>query len=93
MGERGFSEADIYLAMSIGQKIHASETLYYFLGKRDLATFGNLAERLEGLTLVFSKDGQTLLTVYRNRKWTQKIRHKKRKRRGTVKASAGKMVM
>ncbi|GAB4343018.1 MAG: hypothetical protein Kow0037_30840 [Calditrichia bacterium] len=85
MAERGFSEADVYLAMSVGQKIHARETLYYFLGKRDLSTFGNLAERLEGLTVVFNKTGDTVLTVYRNRKWTKKIRHKKWKRRGTEK--------
>ncbi|GAB4380748.1 MAG: hypothetical protein Kow0042_31000 [Calditrichia bacterium] len=79
MAQRGFSKADVYLALMVGQKIYAQDTLYYFLGKRQLATFGNLSERLEGLTLVIDPGSNTLLTVYRNRNWTKKIRHKKTK--------------
>ncbi|RMG32109.1 MAG: hypothetical protein D6732_13790, partial [Methanobacteriota archaeon] len=68
MAQRGFRMADIYLALERGQHIYARETLFVFLGRRQLADMGNLAERLEGLTLVIDPRSNTLLTVYRNRK-------------------------
>ena len=76
MNERGFRRSDVFLALAIGKKIYAEGTLFVFLGKRHLAEFGNLAERLEGLTLVIEPKTNTLLTVYRNRRQPEKIRHK-----------------
>lgn len=81
MKERGFRRADIYLALAIGKRIYAEGTLYIFLGKRHLAEFGNLAERLEGLTLVIEPKTGTLLTVFRNRQWLAQIRYKERRYR------------
>ncbi len=81
MNERGFSRADIFLALAIGKRIYAEGTLYIFLGKRRLAEFGNLAERLEGLTLVIAPKSGTLITLFRNRRWLMKIRYKERRYR------------
>ncbi len=80
MAQRGFKMAHIYLALERGQKIYAQETLFIFLGRRHLADMGNLAERLEGLTLVIDPKTRTLLTVFRNRRFTRKIRFQRRPR-------------
>jgi hypothetical protein len=79
MNERGFRRTDIFLALAIGKKIYAEGTLFVFLGKRHLAEFGNLTERLEGLTLVIEPNTNTLLTVFRNRQWLEKIHYKQRR--------------
>ncbi|MCK6619813.1 MAG: DUF4258 domain-containing protein [Calditrichaceae bacterium] len=86
MSQRGFHRTDVFLALAIGKKIYAEGTLFVFLGKRCLTGFGNLAERLEGLTLVMEPKTNTLLTVYRNRRRPENIRHKERRfRRFTMK--------
>ncbi|RMG33537.1 MAG: DUF4258 domain-containing protein [Methanobacteriota archaeon] len=79
MAQRGFKLADIYLALERGQYIYAHETLFVFLGRRQLMTMGNLCERLEGLTLVIDPKTNVILTVYRNRKRLKNIRHKQRR--------------
>ncbi len=79
MNERGFTRADILLALALGKKVYADKSLYVFLGKRHLSEFGNLAEKLEGLTLVIDPKSRALLTVYRNRRWLEKIRYKQRR--------------
>lgn len=79
MNERGFRRTDIFLALAVGKKFYAEGTLFVFLGKRHLAEFGNLAERLEGLTLVIEPKTNTLLTVYRNRRRPENIRYKERR--------------
>jgi len=77
MRQRGFSLADVYLALDRGIELYAQNSLYYFLGRRHLADLGNLRESLEGLTLVFDPKSLTLLTCFRNRRFLKKIRHKK----------------
>jgi hypothetical protein len=77
MNDRGFTRQDVMLALAIGKKFYARDTLFVFLGRRALKDFGNLVERLEGLTLVMDPKTNTLLTVYRNRKLTRRIRHKR----------------
>ncbi len=81
MAQRGFRMADIYLALERGQYIYALDTLYVFLGRRQLANLGNLCERLEGLTLVIDPKTNVVLTVYRNRRKLRKIRYKERRYR------------
>ncbi|RMG65554.1 MAG: DUF4258 domain-containing protein [Calditrichaeota bacterium] len=80
MHQRGIKMADVQLALARGQRIYARDTLFVFLGRRQLIDLGNLAERLEGLTLVIDPKTKTLLTVFRNRRFTRKIRYKPRHR-------------
>lgn len=79
MAQRGFRRADVYLALERGQYIYAHETLFVFLGRRQLAELGNLAERLEGFTLVLDPRTNAVLTCYRNRKLTKRIRYRPRR--------------
>jgi len=67
----------VELALRFGQKIWAKDTLYYFVGKRQAKRFGKLAEKLEGLVVVIESRTREMKTVYRNRRWTKKIRYKK----------------
>ena len=66
----------VELALQYGQKIWAKNSLYFFMGKRQAQRFGKLAEKLEGLVVVIESRTRVMKTVFRNRKWTKKIRHK-----------------
>lgn len=79
MNQRGINMNAVRLALAIGKRIFARDTLFVFLGKRALKDFGNLAETHEGITLVIDPKSNTLLTVFRNRQMTRKIRHKKQR--------------
>lgn len=81
MNQRSITTEMVELALEIGRRIYARDTMYVFVGKRCLTDMHAEAERLEGLTLVLSPKTHELITCFRNRQWTKKIRHKKYKRR------------
>ncbi len=76
MNQRGITAEMVELALQYGQKIWAKNSLYFFMGKRQAQRFGKLAEKLEGLVVVIESRTRVMKTVFRNRKWTKKIRHK-----------------
>ncbi len=76
MNQRGITTEMVELALQYGQKIWAKNSLYFFMGKRQAQRFGKLAEKLEGLVVVIESRTRVMKTVFRNRKWTKKIRHK-----------------
>ena len=76
MSQRGITTEMVELALQYGQKIWAKNSLYFFMGKRQAKRFGKLAEKLEGLVVVIESRTRVMKTVFRNRKWTKKIRHK-----------------
>lgn len=77
MNQRGITREMLELALEFGQHIWAKDTLYVFMGKRQAKQFGKRAEKLEGITVVIESKTMKLKTIYRNRSWTKKIRHKK----------------
>jgi len=80
MGMRGFSSADISLALAYGRKIHVRGAAIYAVGRKEIsqcAEFGIDLSDLEGLQVVCANDG-TVMTVYRNRDF-RKLRPKSRR--------------
>ncbi len=67
----------IQLALDCGRKIYAKDSLYLFLGKRELAGMGRISEKLNGITLVLNPRTHELITCFRNPEFLKKIRHKK----------------
>ena len=77
MNQRGITAEMVELVLRYGEKIWAKDSLYFFMGKRHAQRFGKLAEKLEGLVVVIESRTKQMKTVFRNRRWTKKIRHKK----------------
>ena len=80
MNQRHIPEKMIYAARWFGQRVYAQNSLYFFLGKRALKKMQKEfkpknPEKWEGLTLVCDPKTETLITVFKNRKWLKKIRY------------------
>lgn len=68
MAQRNVSFEDIVFVLDHGRKMHKAGAVFYFLRKCDIPQgwqreFG----RLEGTTVVLSRETATIITVYRNR--------------------------
>jgi|Deesub1362B_J571_1020462.scaffolds.fasta_scaffold02479_2 hypothetical protein len=77
MYQRGMNWEIVELVLQYGKKIWAKDSLYFFMGRREAARFGKLAEKLEGIVVVVESKTRVLKTIFRNRKWPSKIRYKK----------------
>ena len=66
----------VELVLQYGQKIWGKNSLYYFMGKRQAKRFGKMAEKLEGIVVVVESRSKQIVTVFKNRRWTKKIRYK-----------------
>lgn len=69
--QRGLSVEDIEYVFLFGSRYHKGGALIYYLRRRDIPLpdlSRAWATRLIGTALVFSKDGSTLITVWRNRR-------------------------
>ncbi len=67
----------VQLALRYGERIWAKDSLYFFMGKRHTRKLGRMAEKLEGLVVVIESRTREVKTVFKNRRWTKKIKHKK----------------
>jgi len=77
MNQRGITMEMVQLAIRYGQRIWAKDSLYFFLGRRQVRKLGKMADQLEGLTVVIESKTRKMKTVFKNRRWTKKIRYKK----------------
>jgi len=80
MDQRAISETMILAARYFGDKIYAHNTLYYFLGKRALKRLMKVfmpdnPDKWEGVTLVCDPKTGIVITAFKNKKWTKKIRY------------------
>lgn len=78
MAQRNISLEDVLFVLDHGQKLYRAGALFFYLRKCDIPQkarrqFG----RLEGTTVVLSREAPLVLTVYRNRQ--SGLRHVKRK--------------
>ena len=80
-GQRNVSARDVTLVMDLGDKIHNGDAIFYFLGKRNIPneykSYDSIS-KLEGTTLVISKDGTCLITLYKNKKGLRNLRKKRK---------------
>ncbi len=80
MNMRHIPETMIYAARWFGRKIYARNSLYFFLGKREIKKMlkeftPERPHQWEGLTLVCDPRTETVITVFKNKNWLKKIRH------------------
>ncbi len=83
MDQRGISEGAVELALQFGRKIHARRTLYHVIGRKEIQKLGEQHPELKGLDgvqVLTSVDGESVITVYRNHD-LRLIRPNKRKHR------------
>lgn len=80
MNQRSIPRWWVDLALQFGQRIYAQNSLFVFVGKRQVRKMQQLGyyglDKLEGLTLVLDPKTKTMLTCFKNRQFTRKIRHK-----------------
>jgi hypothetical protein len=84
--QRNLSVEDVQFVWEYGRRYHNAGALHVFLGRRDLPVDKALYQRfarLEGTTLVLGGAfaEPVLITVYRNRRGTKKLRSKDKYRR------------
>jgi hypothetical protein len=77
---RDLTVVDLEYVLWFGRRYYCAGVLHVFMGSRDFPAqdkrIPGLA-RLEGTTIVLDpEDGETVITVYRNRKASGKIRRK-----------------
>jgi hypothetical protein len=80
LAQRCLSPGDVAYVVQHGKRIHCAGAVHYFLGKHHIPESDRRDSKLrnlEGTTvLVSSKNGATVITVYRNRRATKSIRRK-----------------
>ncbi len=80
MGQRNIPRWQVDLALSYGKRIYAHKSLFVFLGRRHIERMRRdgytRIDKLEGLTLVLDPKTKALITCFKNRSFTRKIRHK-----------------
>jgi hypothetical protein len=76
--QRRISMADIDLVMNYGTRVHNGGALFCFMRKRDISgdLQPGLGGRLEGLTVVLDPAGESVITVYRNKRGLREIKRK-----------------
>lgn len=68
MAQRNVSEKDICFVLEHGKKMHWAGAIFFFLRRCDFPKGTHKRHgRLEGTTVVISRDTYQILTVYRNR--------------------------
>ena len=80
MSSRGLDKPDIQYVVTHGARYITAGAIHVFLGKKDIPKADlrlDRFRRLEGTTVLLdSRDGKTVITVYRNRKARKKDRCK-----------------
>jgi hypothetical protein len=80
MNDRGISQTMVDLALVYGQRFYASNSLYVFVGARQVNRMRQagykVSDKMNGLTLVLNPASEDLITCFKNRTWLKKIRYK-----------------
>lgn len=80
IARRGLTPVQVAYVLTYGQRLHRAGVLICFLRQRDIPIWDRAnpeAARLEGVAVVLSKDGGTVITVWRNaRRGLKNIRRK-----------------
>lgn len=80
MSQRNLSFEDLLIALQFGQKHHRSNSIFFFLGKNNLPKGAEKNfEKLIGTTVLVIKN--SIVTVYRNRRASSKIRRKAKRQK------------
>jgi hypothetical protein len=80
--QRSLSVVDIDYVLTYGQYFRRAGAEFYYLRRRDILEWELASElsRLAGTAIILSKDGQTLITTWRNRRTGLKNIRRKRDR-------------
>lgn len=76
ISQRNIRTEDIAFVMRFGRHLHNGGALFVFLGQRNIPDECKADDRLaklEGTTLVMSKDGSSLITAYKNKRGLKKV--------------------
>lgn len=78
--QRAISDTMILAVRSFGDKIYAKNSLYFFMSKRALKRMMKVflpdnPDKWEGLTLVCDPKTETVITVFKNKRWLKKIKY------------------
>jgi len=71
IAQRNLSNTDIEYVVANGQRFHRAGALIYYLRQRDVPEWdraNNQRMRLNGTAVILTKDAQTVITVWRNRR-------------------------
>jgi len=69
--QRNLSGEEVYYVMHYGKQFHKAGALICFLRRRDIPEWDQCNDRLiklVGTAVILTKDGRTVITVWRNRK-------------------------
>lgn len=80
IARRGLTLDQVGYVLTYGQRLHRTGALICFLRQRDIPVWDRAnpeITRLEGVAVVLSKDGETIITVWRNAR--QGLKHIRRK--------------
>jgi len=83
MGQRGVSEEAVELALHYGRKIHSRGAVFHVIGRKEIAKLGDEHPEitdLDGVQVLTSADGESVITVYKNHDF-RGIRPTKRRQR------------
>lgn len=77
MAQRNLSAEDVEYVLRYGCRVRSGGALHYFLRHDDIPSGDRKrAQRLEGTTVLMDRNGQCIITVYRNRRGLKEIRQK-----------------
>jgi hypothetical protein len=80
--QRNLSVAEIEYVLTYGQYFRRAGAEFYYLRRRDIREWELSSDlsRLAGTAIILAKDGQTLITTWRNRRTGLKNIRRKRER-------------
>jgi hypothetical protein len=77
MAQRNISFEDIVFVLEHGRKLHKAGAVFFFLRRCDIpGQRWQRCGRLEGTTVVLSRETATIITVYRNRQGLRRVKRK-----------------
>lgn len=77
MAQRNITLADIHFVFEHGQRFHRAGAIFFFLRGRDIPKeVRTELGRLEGTTVVLSREKPRIITVYRNRQGLRQLKRK-----------------
>lgn len=81
LAQRNISMRDIEFALKYGKKLYRSGVFFVFLGRHDIpfeCQNDDRFSKLEGITLLISKDSGCLITAYKNKHALKQIKRKQK---------------
>lgn len=77
MAQRNLSTEDVEYVLQFGYRVRSGGALHYFLRHADIPQGDRKrTQRLEGTTVLMDRNGQFIITVYRNRRGLKVLRQK-----------------